>query len=107
MSQPGAAMKIVKLRSMGGSGKTTMQRTLDAEPAANRMTGKRRVKARVVGITRGLAPRLDEISSALSIALLEFALERYLAIYGDPDDAYDAIQADLHHALRKRRSTLR
>jgi hypothetical protein len=42
----------------------------------------------------------------VSIALLETAIDRYFAIYGDPDDAYDCIQADLHHALQKHLGTL-
>jgi hypothetical protein len=37
----------------------------------------------------------------VSIALLEFAFERYLAIYDDPADTIDTIQYDLRHAMRK------
>jgi hypothetical protein len=45
MTKPKAAMKIVKRQSMGGSRKITTQRLLDAEPAANKKTGNRRVVA--------------------------------------------------------------
>jgi hypothetical protein len=91
--------------------KTTTPPAPDAELARNIATIKRGVEARAAEIKRGLVQWLDETASPadntpVSIALLELAFDRYLAIHDDPADAFDLIQAVFRRAVRKRRGPL-
>jgi hypothetical protein len=79
---------------------------------------KRRFEARVAEFKRDLAERLDANPShdtAIRIALLETALDRYLAertsaasdLVSAAADATDMIQAILRRAVQRRRAALR
>lgn len=67
------------------------------------------VLAKVAEIKHDLAQRLDETlspSDPAEIALLELALDRYLAIHDDLADAFDLIQAAFRRVVRKHRGPL-
>lgn len=85
--------------------------TPDAELARNVATVKRGVEARVGEIKRDLAQWLDETTSSadyspVSIALLEVAFERHLAIDDNAVDVSDLIQAVFRRVVRNRNGSL-
>ena len=108
-------MKIVKLKSMGGSGKTATQHVVDGELAKNIATVKRGVEAKVAEIKRDLAQWiaattastniLNDFGTPASIALLETALDRYLDIY-DEEEAREFIEKAFLRAVQRHRGPL-
>jgi hypothetical protein len=87
--------------------KTTTTTDIDPELAKNIARFRRGVETRVAGIKRDLAHWMDETTSLadytpVSIALLELAFERYLAMDDNAADVSDLIQAVFRRVVRKR-----
>ena len=98
-------MKIVKLKSMGGSGKTATQHVVDGELAKNIATVKRGAEAKVAEIKRDLAQWIAATTASTSIALLETALDRYLDIH-DEEEAREFIEKAFLRAVQRHRGPL-
>jgi hypothetical protein len=91
--------------------KTPAPPETDPEMAKNVATIRRGVEARVADIKRDLAQWIDETTSSaehtpVSIALLETAIDRYLAIYENAANVSGSIQAVLRRVVRKRAGSL-
>jgi hypothetical protein len=93
------------------SEETTTPADTDPELAENIARFKRGVEARVAEIKRDLAQWLDQTATPadytpVSIALLELAFERYLAIDDNAADVSDLVQAIFRRVVRKRKGCL-
>jgi hypothetical protein len=111
---------MIKNRAKGGSGKRTNQRDLVGELVADNATVKRGIEAKVADIKHNLAQWLDDTArssegTAITIALLETALDQYLVEHTAAEsevasaaaDALDLIQPVLRRAVQRRRVALR
>jgi hypothetical protein len=67
------------------------------------------LESRFAEIRRLLEECIDITLSSgdpVEVALLELAVDRYLAIYDDPAHALDTIRYDLRHIVQNRRGSL-
>ncbi len=102
-------MKIVKMKSMGGSGKQTVQQAVDAGEDFDKKLAayKQRMKAHTAVIKRWLARGIKQVEkpadyTSMSVALLELAFERYLDLHGE-EDAHDLIERAFRRVVKERR----
>jgi hypothetical protein len=110
-AHPDETRRLPATEELDMSDKAGTRPEIDAELARNIATIKRGLDARVAEIKRDLAQWIDQTTfppdyTPVSIALLELAFERKLAIDHDAADVFDLVQRTFQRVVRRRNESL-